>query len=390
MSEFEFSTLGMLLLILAGLAGYSYWQVRAARQAESVEFIEHVTPTMNLPMRADLLPIETVELDDARPIFMDEMPFVATEEAADTNTPSALAVFTPLLRFAAWHKHNHLSPVASIDAVIEIVLSQPKNSGHIEEALEDLYLDSDLPLRLYGRRSGQEEAQWQILEAGALYRGLRLTLQLTNRTTYADELVLQAWVVLAQKLTKRLAAHVVQWPEVAQLNQRALMLHQLAQHLAEPLVVQLRKPAGLWPAYEVHQCMTQLGVSLNERGHYVAHAPDGKVIYTALNDIGNPSAQDFRTDALPAMLVNTLSFCLDLARLDVAYQPSLRLWHDMTQLAQALQGQWCNAQHQALDVPALMVLADEHINAYYQQLHDLNLPAGSLMVRRLLRGTRDS
>ena len=398
MSEFEFSTLGMLLLLLALIAGYSYWQVYRAqralrpRQVEVEVIDEPVAVHVEPPQQWVQPPVEVAPIV-SEPEIIDEPlveqappPDVQFFSQQDESEHAALTVFEPLMRFAAWAQSAQPQPIHSIDGVLDIVLSQPKNNTDIERALEDLRLDFDLPLRLYGRRAGQELGVWQALETGVLYSGLRLTLQLANLTRYANSAVIQDWFVLAQKLTKRLAATVHVWPDPAALASYAVYLHDLAKNLDAPMVVQLHKTVGLWPAYEVHQHMTQWGVSLNEHGQYVAHAQDGKVLYSVLNDINNPRAQDFYKDALPTMHVNTLSFCVDLARVDVAYRPSLRLWHDLEQIAQGLQGTWCNAHNVPLDVAALMSHADIHINAYYQQLHDINIPAGSLMLRRLLRG----
>ena len=501
MSEFEFSTLGMLAFLLAALGGYSYWQVYRAKRAqrkrdaifepsvlvhdeydemltepvepklitpppspakpqwaqtakplpwqsertpvsvrapvmterlepapsseqnitfyvdESKPEIEAITPASDV-QQIEVLPIDSVMVETSPEISLhqvsiepewaqasvnssdllesndeglkasesNELADVQFFSQQDESEHAALTVFDPLMRFATWMDAAQPAPIQSIDGVVDVTLSQPKLMTDIERALYDLRLNTDLPLRLLGRRAGHEIGAWTTLEPGVLYSGLRLTLQLANKTVYADAALIQEWFVLTQKFVKRLAATVQAWPDPAALASYAVYLHDLAQHLSAPVIVQLHKPTGLWPAYEVHQHMTQWGISLSEQGQYLARAEGGKVLYSVLNDINNPHAQDFSKDALPSMHANTLSFCLDLARTDAVHKPSLRLWHDMHHIAQGLQAQWCNAQGVVLDVPALMNHAEVQISAYYEQLSYLNIPAGSMLLRRLLRG----
>lgn len=381
MSEFEFSTLGMLVLLLVLIGGYSYWQVyraqRVLRQTVADE-VETLIPVLDDEIVTEPMTDEVVAsqpLSEAR-VFNQQ----------DEKKYAALSVFEPMNRFLTWLELKQLQPIDSINGVVDVVLSQPKNNTDIERALEGLPLDFALPLRLYGRRAGQEAMVWETLETGVLYIGLRLTLQLANATHVADVTLIDNWFGVTQKLAKRLAASIPVWPDSAELSRCAADLHGLAQHLNTPLVVQLHKPTGLWPAYEVHQNMTQRGITLNDDGQYIARAQDGALLYTMLNDISNLRAQDFHKDVLPTMHINTLSFCLDLARIDVAYQPSSRLWRDLEYMAHGLQGEWTNIHNEPLNVAVLMQQTSVQVAAYYQQLQDLNIPAGSMMLRRLLRG----
>ena len=310
----------------------------------------------------------------------------ATYVVQDTSEQASLAVFDPLIRFSSWVSSTYPAPIHAIDGVIDLIVPQPKQAKDIEHALEDLQLDTDLPLRLYGRRAGSlhSEIEWEPLTAGVLYKSLRLTLQLANRDEYAQPPLLQDWFVLAQRLAKRLAAQVQAMPDPAALASYAMYLHDLSKRLSASLVVQLHKKQGLWPAYEVHQQMTQWGIHLSENGQYVAKAEDGRVLYSVMNDLGNARAQDFYRDQLSTMHVNTLSFCVDLARVPAAYAPMLRLSRDMRQLANALDAQWLNVHGTEIQPDALFVHADAHVPEYVQQLHDLGVPAGSILMRRLL------
>ncbi|AXF86566.1 hypothetical protein DTO96_102321 [Ephemeroptericola cinctiostellae] len=313
----------------------------------------------------------------------------------DLTEQATFSVFDPLIRFSSWIENARPSPIQAIDGVLDLMVSQPKNAHDIERALYDLRLDTDLPLRLYGLRAGQVVArhsedtnaarQWQPLEQGVLYSGLRLTLQLANASSHASTQLIHDWFELAQRLARRLAAHVNVWPDPAALASYAVYLHDISKRLGAPLVVQLHKPQGLWAAYEVHQQMTQWGLQLDANGQYVARNRDGHVLYRVLNDLNNPRAQDFYRDALATMHVQTLSFCLDLARVKAEYHPQERLWHDMSQLAHDLKAQWCNGMGQNIVPDMLFSHAAEHIPAYVQQLAALGVPAGSLTMKRLLK-----
>lgn len=312
----------------------------------------------------------------------------ATYAVEDTSEQASLAVFEPLIRFSTWVSTTYPAPIHAIDGVIDLVVPQPKQTKDIEHALYDLQLDTGLPLRLYGRRAGllNSEFEWEALSAGVLYSGLRLTLQLANRDEYAQPPLLQDWFVLAERLAKRLAAQVHAMPDPAALASYAMYLHDLSKRLSASLVVQLHKKQGLWPAYEVHQQMTQWGIHLSEHGQYVAKTEDGRAIYSVVNDLGNARAQDFYRDQLSTMHVNTLSFCVDLARVPAEYLPLQRLSHDMRQLASALDAQWLNRNGTVLQPDVLFAHADAHVPEYLAQLQQLGVPAGSQLMRRLLHG----
>ena len=315
----------------------------------------------------------------------------------DLTEQATFSVFDPLIRFSSWIDHAHPAPIQAIDGALDLMVSQPKNAHDIERALYDLRLDTDLPLRLYGLRAGQVMArhsddpnaarQWQPLEQGALYNGLRLTLQLANASGHASTQLIHDWFELAQRLARRLAAHVHLWPDPAALASYAVYLHDVSKRLGAPLVVQLHKAQGLWPAYEVHQQMTQWGLQLDVNGQYVARNRDGRPLYHVLNDLNNPRAQDFYRDALATMHVQTLSFCLDLARVRADDYPQERLWHDMSQLAHALNAQWRNGVGNEIAPEILFSHAAEHVPAYVAQLAALGIPAGSLTMKRLLSST---
>ncbi|GHA74528.1 hypothetical protein GCM10009007_14450 [Formosimonas limnophila] len=304
----------------------------------------------------------------------------------DFREQASLAVFEPLIRFSTWVQTTYPSAIHALDGVIDLVVPQPKHAQDIEKALYDLSLDTDLPLRLYGRRSGSMDAvpNWQSLEPSVLYSGLRLTLQLANRDEYAQPHLIQDWFLLAQRLAKRLVAQVQAMPDPAALGSYAMYLHDLSKRLSAPLMIQLHKKQGLWPAYEVHQHMTQQGLTLGEHGQYVARADDGRTIYQVGNDLGNPRAQDFFRDQLPTMHAHTLSFCLDVSRVSAEYLPMMRMCHDAQQMALSLDAQWLNGQGEEILSEALLAHAEVHVPAYLAQLEQIGVPAGSVTMRRLL------
>lgn len=462
MSEFEFSTLGLLVALLVILAVYSYWQVYRVKksyllkkQAETAYVnvagennlnehlissylkqsdwvktmdskaesltesgLEDFKESLEIIIKDKSLPEESlagIELNEqvSLTVLTEESRSHSDEKLADPFLPSkeiisqfprdtaldpqffirqneaehaSLMVFEPLLRLEAWMKVSQLKPIQGLDGVIDIALSQPKNKADIDNSLHDLRLDTDLPLHIYGRRSGLSEVTWQPLESGALYGGLRLTLQLANINACVDSFLIQEWFFLAQRLGKRLASTSLLLPNSVVLLDLSLYLHQLAKFLATPLVIQLHKPVGLWAAYEIHQNMTQNGLLLNEKGQYVARSSSGALLFCVLNDVNNPRAQDFLRDALPTMHTHTLSFCLDLARVNSDQQPSRAFLHNISLMADSLQAEYCNTHGANLDIVSLIAHFEVQINAYYKKLNELNLSAGSLMVKRLLRG----
>lgn len=323
--------------------------------------------------------------------------------AQELKRRAAWDVFAPFARFEHWLHTAYprgVDPIRAIDAEIEIAVSQPKTSADIERALYELRLDTPLPLRLYGARAGQISLDsgakkiWQDLEPGAPYCAFKLTLQLANRSHCAKEDVLQHWFALAESLRKRLSGHIETLPDVHELAEYARFLHALARRVGQPIILQLHKDNGLWPAYEVHQQLTACGAVLNDRGIYIARNERNTPVYTVVNDVNNPRAQDFFRDQMAVMYVHTLSFCVELARIELHPQdtsthelaPIQRLLDDMKAVAGALDAQWQNNLGEALDVSELEKIAHEQTRIFAQQLTELGLPVGALMTKRLLLG----
>ena len=316
-------------------------------------------------------------------------------------------VFAPFARFEHWLNTAHpqgVDPIRAIDAEIVITVNQPKTAEDIERALYDLRLDTPLPMRLYGARAGQISLEsgskrvWQDLQAGAPYSAIKLTLQLANRSHYAQEEVIQRWFGLAEAVRKRLAGHIDTLPDVYELSDYAQFLHALARRVGQPIILQLHKENGLWPAYEVHQQLTACGAVLSERGIYVARSESSgrnTPVYAVMNDVNNPRAQDFLRSQMAVMYVHTLSFCVELARIELRLdegtdaqplEPIQRLISDMKFVADALDAQWQNHVGEEISVDEWKKLAHLQTRIFVRQLSELGLPVGALMTKRLLLG----
>lgn len=311
-------------------------------------------------------------------------------------------VFAPFARFEHWlhtaHPHG-VDPIRAIDAEIVIAVNQPKTAEDIERALYDLRLDTPLPLQLLGARAGQISLEsggkkhWQELQAGAPYCAIKLSLQLANRSVYAQEELIQRWFALAEALRKRLAGHIETLPNAYELSEYAQFLHALARRVGQPIILQLHKENGLWPAYEVHQQLTACGATLLERGIYVTRNERNTPVYAVMNDVSNPRAQDFFRSQLAVMYVHTLSFCVELARIELRLEdaaqelePIQRLLSDMKTVAQALGAQWQNHVGEEISLDELEKIAHEQTRIFARQLNALGLPVGARMTKRLLLG----
>ena len=382
-------------------------------ESESVGDVSSVTGSSALPIHHALdhrIPNEAVA-DSSTPSTSAAAvaPITSMQELAER---AAWAVFAPWMRFESWLNTAYpegVDVVHSIDGVIDITIAQPKVTQDIENALFDLQLNTQLPIHLYGARAGrvtmdanrsahstqtaQRTREWEPLEVGAPYSALRLSLQLANRSHCVDENLLQDWFALAEKLRKRLAGQIERLPDATQLADYARYLHAVARRLSQPIIVQLHKKNGLWPAYEIHQQLSACGAVLNEHGVYViSDVASGGLnpeksrvpIYTVMNDVNNPRALDFFRDQMAMMHVHTLSFCLEFARVNGALKPLQRMCEDVRQVADALDAQWQNAVGDAISPEALFECMDARTQAFNELLKTLGLPAGALMTKRLL------
>lgn len=388
--------------------------------ASESEPVTDVVPVVGCVLENNTSSTEPRAFGDAASVS--ETSPIATSAVVPTHAPitsmrelaerASWAVFAPWMRFESWLNTAYpegVDVVHSIDGVIDITIAQPKVTQDIEQALFDLQLNTELPIHLYGARAGrvtmdanpathflqstQRTRQWEQLEIGAPYSALRLSLQLANRSHCVDEHLLQDWFGLAEKLRKRLAGQLETLPDVTELADYARYLHGVARRLSQPIIVQLHKKNGLWPAYEIHQQLSACGAVLNEHGVYVVRdtalggadkeqprAP----IYTVMNDVNNPRALDFFRDQMAMMHVHTVSFCLEFARVDGALMPLQRMCEDARQVADALDAQWQNGVGDVISPEALFECMDARTQAFNELLKTLGLPAGALMTKRLL------
>ena len=377
--------------------------------ASESEPVTDVVPVVGRLLENNTSPISETSPIATSAVVPTHAPITSMRELAER---ASWAVFAPWMRFESWLNTAYpegVEVVHSIDGVIDITIAQPKVTQDIEQALFDLQLNTELPIHLYGARAGrvtmdanpathfpqstQRTRQWEQLEIGAPYSALRLSLQLANRSHCVDEHLLQDWFGLAEKLRKRLAGQLETLPDVTELADYARYLHGVARRLSQPIIVQLHKKNGLWPAYEIHQQLSACGAVLNEHGVYVVRdtalggadkeqhrAP----IYTVMNDVNNPRALDFFRDQMAMMHVHTVSFCLEFARVDGALMPLQRMCEDARQVADALDAQWQNGVGDVISPEALFECMDARTQAFNELLKTLGLPAGALMTKRLL------
>ena len=377
--------------------------------ASESEPVTDVVPVVGRLLENNTSPISETSPIATSAVVPTHAPITSMRELAER---ASWAVFAPWMRFESWLNTAYpegVDVVHSIDGVIDITIAQPKVTQDIEQALFDLQLNTELSIHLYGARAGrvtmdanpathfpqstQRTRQWEQLEIGAPYSALRLSLQLANRSHCVDEHLLQDWFGLAEKLRKRLAGQLETLPDVTELADYARYLHGVARRLSQPIIVQLHKKNGLWPAYEIHQQLSACGAVLNEHGVYVVRdtalggadkeqhrAP----IYTVMNDVNNPRALDFFRDQMAMMHVHTVSFCLEFARVDGALMPLQRMCEDARQVADALDAQWQNGVGDVISPEALFECMDARTQAFNELLKTLGLPAGALMTKRLL------
>ena len=377
--------------------------------ASESEPVTDVVPVVGRLLENNTSPISETSPIATSAVVPTHAPITSMRELAER---ASWAVFAPWMRFESWLNTAYpegVDVVHSIDGVIDITIAQPKVTQDIENALFDLQLNTQLPIHLYGARAGrvtmdanrsahstqtaQRTREWEPLEVGAPYSALRLSLQLANRSHCVDESLLQDWFALAEKLRKRLAGQIERLPDATQLADYARYLHAVARRLSQPIIVQLHKKNGLWPAYEIHQQLSACGAVLNEHGVYViSDVASGGLnpeksrvpIYTVMNDVNNPRALDFFRDQMAMMHVHTLSFCLEFARVNGALKPLQRMCEDVRQVADALDAQWQNAVGDAISPEALFECMDARASGFNELLKTLGLPAGALMTKRLL------
>lgn len=333
------------VLLLVGMLAYNHWQARR-----------------NTPRRAEG---DTLDMD--REPTWDSL---LVRDPADPQAPPRVDLL-PVLGQAV-----RLDPL--IDAIAPVALDGQAVSGRaLLAALPPTRRIGSKPFAVEARASGS--ADWEFPLAERDYTGLRVGVQLANRTGAITEIEYSEFVVTARRYADAVGGEA-QFPDMAQEVARARELDQFAREHDAVLHFAVRARGLRWSVGYVAQQARELGL--------VAGVGPGRMVLPSQR-LQQPPVLELHFDVPPvaddlvaqqAVTVVTLGF--DVPSVLRSEQPWERLRELAFALAEAMGGRVTDHAGQPLPEEALAAIAAD-LDRLYDALEEHGLPAGAAETQRL-------
>lgn len=225
----------------------------------------------------------------------------------------------------------------------------------------------------------EQTRSWETPMAGQRYDLLQAGIQLANRSGPLNEIEYSEYVVKTQAFAD-VVGGTPEFPEMREEVARARELDTFASAHDAQLSMHLRARNAAWSPGYLQQHAARLG--------FVAGAMPGRMVLPA-SVPGQPPVLGLVYDSLAAMAddpaqsaIREVCLSLDVAHVDRAEQPFVRMRDAVQRLADAMDGEVIDDVGQPLTVHALDQIGAE-LEALYDTLDMRELSAGSVLARRL-------
>lgn len=333
-------------LVLAGLVAHGAWATRR-----------------NQPRQAD------PELPAVEPHSLDDGSLPAGQRSPDPLGDDGL-MLPP-----AMEKKPAMDPL--IDVIASIELDHPLSGEAVLMHLPATRRVGSKPFAIEGQ--SQAEGHWELPQAGHRYVALQAGVQLANRVGALNEIEYSEFVMKTQAFAD-VVGGTPEFPDMLDVVARARELDHFASEHDAQLSVTLRARHTAWSAGFVLQHAARLG--------FVTGVLPGRMVLPA-SVLGQPPVLSMFYDAQAALAedpsqtaLRELILSLDVAQVDRAEQPYVRLREAARLLAAAMDGEITDDNGQALTADAMDQIGAELENLY-DRLDAHELSAGSALARRL-------
>lgn len=221
--------------------------------------------------------------------------------------------------------------------------------------------------------------QWETPAAGQHYEAFQAGIQLANRSGALNEIEFSEFVAKTQAFCDAIGG-MPDFPDMIEAVARARELDQFASHHDAQLYFTLRARNAAWSPGYVQQHAARLG--------FLPGALPGRMVLPAAG-AGLPPVLSLSFDTQAALAedpqqaaVREVSLALDVAQVDRAEQPYVRLREISQALAQAMDGSVTDDNGQPLVREAMDEIGGS-LETLYDLLQARDLAAGSAQARRL-------
>lgn len=423
MTELQMGLIGLGAIAVVGVVGYNKWQeVRQRKAAEKAMQTSHPdvlldtlpddgpparddeedfpTPA-SLPSGSDIVSPQHVPLARERiepvlgdvpfsaepaiaPVHDDDVPLgddaaVLTQSPDVSREPHQEEKPTPAQRRAAPTRPvpetQFFSPPTDFIAAIDAV--EPAPAARITEAQGDIQARVRKPVRFVGYN--EENGEWERIsaESAAEYRHLRVGLQLANRQGPVTDEDLSVFSVAVQDLADQLMG-LVELPHRQPALEAAAKLDAFCAGVDIQIGINVISQGQAFPGTKLRALAEAAGMTLDSGKRFVRRDDDGNILYVLLNQ--DPSG--FSAETIKTLNAQGLTFLLDVPCVAHGERVFNQMVDTARRFADVLHGALVDDNRRPLSEKALEPIRKQ-IAQYQATLAEHDLPAGSLLARRL-------
>ena len=309
-------------------------------------------------------------------------PRQATPAEPDGTLPGPIE---PRLEADAFSPDAFVLPVserkASLDSLIDVITPiglESEVSGEAAlAALPATRRVGSKPFAVEGLNSATRV--WEPPAAGNRYDAFQAGVQLANRLGALNDIEFSEFVVKAQEFCDAVGG-TPDFPDMLEEVARGRELDQFASANDAQLEFTLRARSTAWSPGFVQQQAARLG--------FVAGAMPGRMVLPS-SVAGLPPVLGLAFDPQAALAedpaqtaIREVSLSLDVAQVDRAERPFVRMRESAKALATAMEGEITDDNGRPLPADALDVIGSE-LETLYDNLEQRDLAVGSALARRL-------
>ncbi|RJF95386.1 cell division protein ZipA C-terminal FtsZ-binding domain-containing protein [Noviherbaspirillum saxi] len=360
MTDLQASLMAIGGTIVVGVISYNKWQEYKAKKTVQRAFAsEHDDVLMHPGANGDTEPAQRQE-----PSLM-QGPTAAAQADVDVGTdspPAATAVDVPVRA-----PQKELPVDELIDCAIALELEAPVRGEKILPTLQTLRHVGNKPVHFIGQR---EDGNWESVAHGNLYYGLFAGVQLANRSSALNEIEYSELITRLRQIADDIDAEL-DVPDMGAVMASARSLHQFVAEYDAQLSVNVQAKGEPWAINTLLTALERQGFDLRPDGRLVMPDGDGGILFSLSTNV-----------SLAVETTSRLTLLLDVPRVAPAHDGFGAMTACARMLAARLDGVVVDDGNQPLTDAALTEIADQ-VTAFYTQMEESNIPAGSVRATRL-------
>ncbi len=254
----------------------------------------------------------------------------------------------------------------AIDCIIPLALDTPLRGEKVSAAFQPLHIVGNKPVRVIGEN---EAGHWEAVAVGGIYSALKVGVQLATRTNALTELEFSELASHLNQLSDEIGASP-ELPDMTDTIARARALHQQVHEFDAQLSINVRASGAPWAIATIKPALQRQGMELRPDGRLVMPDGEGGILFSVL------------TNAEPDETSRLITLLLPVARVAPAFGAFKAMSAFAKSLATRLSGVVVDDEGQNLSDAALAAIAAQ-VDAFYQQMAQAGIPAGSVRAQRL-------